>query len=165
MSHFQILLRELGSDEAVSEAVKGNGGQWRGRAEKISELEAEIVRLKKMSEGVEQNRSNKMFDSQLSSPEEVGQLQARDSGDGSSGQESLSRQDDNDASTTSTTTSAMFLATLKSTTATPTLPSINVRELQSKVHEYKIICQVFSIGLVCHWPVLVGLIDNIKPLF
>ena len=144
--------------------MKGNGGQWRGRAEKISELEAEIVRLKKLSEGVEQNRSNKMLDSQLSSPEEVGQLQARDSGDGSSRQESLSRQDDNDASTSTASTTAMFLATLKSTTATPTLSSINVRELQSKVHEYKIICQVFSIGLVCHWPVLVGLIDNIKPL-
>ena len=137
--------------------MKGNGGQWRGRAEKISELEAEIVRLKKLSEGVEQNRSNKMFDRQLSSPEEVGQLQARDSGDGSSRQESLSRQDDNDASTSTTaSTTAMFLVTLKSTTATPTLSSINVRELQSKVHEYKIICQVFSIGLVCHWLVLDG---------
>ena len=155
MGHFHILLRGLGSDEAVSEAVKGNGGQWRGRAEKITELEAEIVRLKKMSEGVEQNRSNKMLDSQLSSPEEVGQLQARDSGAGSSRQESLSRQDDNDASTSTTaSTTAMFLATLKSTTATPTLSSINVRELQSKVHEYKIICQVLSIGLACNWLVL-----------
>ena len=119
--------------------MKGNGGQWRGRYEKISELEAEIVRLKKMSESIEQNRSNKMFDSQLSSPEEVGQLQARDNGDGSSRQESLSRQDDNDAST------VMFLATLKSSAssaATPTAASVNVRELQSKLHEYKIICQV-----------------------
>ena len=95
--------------------MKGNGGQWRGRAEKISELEAEIVRLKKMSEGVEQNRSNKMFDSQLSSPEEVGQLQARDSGDGSSRQESLSRQDDNDASTSTTASFRESLPSFKST--------------------------------------------------
>ena len=43
--YFKILLRELGSEEAVAEAVKGHGGQWRGRAERIGELEAELTHL------------------------------------------------------------------------------------------------------------------------
>ena len=56
--------------------MKGNGGHWRGRAERIAELEAEIVRLKKVGESVEQNRSNKMFESRMNSPEEIEHLVA-----------------------------------------------------------------------------------------
>jgi hypothetical protein len=65
--HVQILLRELGSDEAVQEAVRGNGGRWRGRAERIDNLEAEIVRLKKSTDGGDKNHSSKMFDSRINS--------------------------------------------------------------------------------------------------
>ena len=84
----------------------------------------------------DQNRSNKMFESRTNSADadEIDHLQARDNGDGSSRQDSLSRQDDD-------VSPATFLASLKSATNTP--PSAQtVRELQAKVHEYKIICQV-----------------------
>ena len=86
----------------------------------------------------DQNRSNKMFESRTNSADadEIDHLQARDNGDGSSRQDSLSRQDDD-------VSPATFLASLKSATNTP--PSAQtVRELQAKVHEYKIICQVCS---------------------
>ena len=74
-----------------------------------------------------------MFESRTNSADadEIDHLQARDNGDGSSRQDSLSRQDDD-------VSPATFLASLKSATNTP--PSAQtVRELQAKVHEYKII--------------------------
>jgi hypothetical protein len=125
------LIRELGSEEAVAEAVRGEASRWRGRAEKISELEAEVVRLKKMADtSVDQNRSNKMFDSRLNSPEELN-LQARDNGDGSSRQDSLSRQDFDDTSTTPFKSSSSSLTTFHSQ-----------REMSLKLHEYRTVCQV-----------------------
>ncbi len=79
------MLREIGSEEGVEEALRGEASQWQGRGRRISELEAEVERLKKLS-----SHSNKMFDSRLNSPDDVS-LQPRDNGDGSSRQENLSR--------------------------------------------------------------------------
>ena len=128
------MIRELGSEEAVNEAVRGEAGHWRGRSEKISELENEIVRLKKMTDTVDQNRSNKMFDSRLNSPEEFN-LQARDNGDGSSRQENLSRQDLDESSTTPIVTPS-----IKSSSSLSTFH--NQREMSLKLHEYRTVCQV-----------------------
>ena len=87
------MLREIGSEEGVDEALRGDSGQWRGRAQRITELEAEIVRLKKMATTDSSHHSNKMFDSRLNSPDESSNfsMQPRDNGDGSSRQENLSR--------------------------------------------------------------------------
>ena len=85
ISSFQILLREIGSEEGVEEALRGDASQWQGRGRRIAELEAEVERLKKLS-----SHSNKMFDSRLNSPDDFA-LQPRDHGDGSSRQENLSR--------------------------------------------------------------------------
>ena len=108
------------------------GGKWKGRAEKISDLELENSRLKKLVDSGD--HSNKMFESRLNSPDIEPtnfSMQPRDNGDGSSRQESFSRQDEPGS--------------------TPSLTPIKIssnasqRDMAIKLHEYRIICQVLKL--------------------
>jgi len=73
-------LSEIGSLEGVRLALKGSPANWKGRAQKIAELEAKLDQYRKQD-----HLSRVANISRTSSLEEIGILQ-RDSGDGSSRQ-------------------------------------------------------------------------------